>query len=60
MTASQIEKKLREHGWTLDRTTGAHRIYVKDGCRSIPVPRHGGNKELGVLAERILKEAGIK
>ena len=58
MTAKEIIEKLKEHGWVLDRINGSHHIYVKDGRRSIPVPFHG-NKDLGVLGKKILKEAGI-
>lgn len=47
------------NGWVLDRISGSHHVMVKDGCRSIPVPVHG-SKDLGVWAQKILKEAGIK
>ena len=59
VTAKQIAKMLKEHGWVLDRVKGSHQIYVKDSRRSISIPFHG-NMDLGVLGERILKEAGIK
>jgi predicted RNA binding protein YcfA (HicA-like mRNA interferase family) len=59
MTAKQIMDKLKENGWTLDRINGSHHIFVKEGCRPIPVPFHG-NKDLGNKARQILKEAGIE
>ncbi|MCL2007194.1 MAG: type II toxin-antitoxin system HicA family toxin [Treponema sp.] len=59
MTAKEVIEKLKAHGWELDRINGSHHIYVKEGCRSIPVPFHG-NKDLGILGKRILKEADIK
>lgn len=59
MTGRQVEDILKENGWTYDRTTDSHHIYVKEGRRSIPVPIHG-NKNLGDLGKRILREAGIK
>ena len=59
MTAKEIVRKLKVHGWVFDRINGSHHIYAKDGCRSIPVPFHS-NKDLGILGKRILKEAGIK
>ncbi|MFA6505083.1 MAG: type II toxin-antitoxin system HicA family toxin [Treponemataceae bacterium] len=49
---------MRHHGWALNRISGSHHILVKNGFRSIPVPIHG-NSDLGVWAEKILKEAGI-
>jgi predicted RNA binding protein YcfA (HicA-like mRNA interferase family) len=58
MTADQVMNKLKDHGWIEDRTNGSHHIFVKEGRRSIPVPKHG-NRDLGPLAKRILKEAGI-
>lgn len=60
MTGRQLIKILEENGWYLARTESSHWIYLKEGaCRPIPVPMHG-NKDIGVLAKRILKEAGIK
>jgi predicted RNA binding protein YcfA (HicA-like mRNA interferase family) len=59
MTAKQIMDKLKGNGWTLDRTNGSHHIFVKVGCRPVSVPFHG-NKDIGNLAKRILKEAGIE
>jgi predicted RNA binding protein YcfA (HicA-like mRNA interferase family) len=59
MTAKQICKKLEETGWTWDRKTASHDIYVKEGRRSIPVPFHG-NKDLGDFGKDILSQAGIK
>jgi predicted RNA binding protein YcfA (HicA-like mRNA interferase family) len=59
MTAKDVIKILKKNGWKLDRIKSSHHIYVKDGCRSVPVPIHG-NKDIGNFAKRILKEAGIK
>ncbi|MDR0629457.1 MAG: type II toxin-antitoxin system HicA family toxin [Treponema sp.] len=42
----------------MDRIKGSHHTCAKGARRSIPVPFHG-NKDLGVLGKRILKEAGI-
>jgi predicted RNA binding protein YcfA (HicA-like mRNA interferase family) len=58
MTAREVAAQLEAHDWTLDRIKGSHHTYAKDGQRSIPVPFHG-NKDLGILGKRILKEAGI-
>jgi len=46
------------NGWNLDRINGSHHVFVKTGCRPVSVPFHG-NKDIGNLAKRILKEAGI-
>jgi predicted RNA binding protein YcfA (HicA-like mRNA interferase family) len=59
MTAKEVMTKLRANGWTLDRVRGSHHVFVKEGMRSIAVPLHGA-KDIGALAKRILKEAGIK
>ena len=58
MTAKEIAERLEANGWVLDRIKGSHHTYAKEGRRSIPVPFHG-NKDLGILGKRILKEAGI-
>jgi predicted RNA binding protein YcfA (HicA-like mRNA interferase family) len=59
MTAKEVINILKANGWKLDRITSSHHIFVKDGCRSVPVPFHG-NVDLGILGKRILKQAGIK
>lgn len=62
MRLKELERKFVEHGYVLARTKGGHRIYAKEGHPSIPIPVHGGkkDKDLGLLAIRILKQAGIK
>jgi len=59
VTARELMKKLETHGWVLVRINGSHHIYDKEGYRPVSVPFHG-NKELGMLGKRILKQAGIK
>jgi predicted RNA binding protein YcfA (HicA-like mRNA interferase family) len=59
MNGKQVAQVLRSNGWTLDRITGSHHIYVKQ--RNIcPVPVHG-KKDLaaGTLA-KIRRITGIK
>ena len=58
MTAKQVADILKANGWALDRINGSHHIFVKAGFRPVPVPFHG-NKDIGNLARKILKEAGI-
>lgn len=53
-------KNTKNHGWKHVRTESSHWIFAKDGCdRPVPVLLHG-NRDLGILGKRILKEAGIK
>ena len=59
MTAREVMNILKANGWELERISGSHHIFAKPGWRSVPVPFHG-NKDIGNLAKRILKEAGIK
>jgi len=49
---------LKKNGWKLDRINGSHHVFSKPGCRPVAVPFHG-NKDIGNLANIILKEAGI-
>ncbi len=59
MTAKQVIKILKKHGWKLDRVRGSHHVFTKDGVlRLVVVPVHG-NTDLGKFADDILKEAGI-
>jgi predicted RNA binding protein YcfA (HicA-like mRNA interferase family) len=59
MTAREIMDILKKNGWELDRISGSHHVFCKPGCRPVSVPFHG-NRDIGNLAKRILKEAGIK
>lgn len=59
ITAKQIIKILKKHGWKLDRIKGSHHVFIKEGYdRPVVVPVHG-NIDLGKFADDILKEAGI-
>jgi predicted RNA binding protein YcfA (HicA-like mRNA interferase family) len=58
MTAKQLMDKLKSYGWALDRINGSHHVFTRAGRRPVSVPFHG-NKDIGNLAKRILKEAGI-
>ena len=44
MTGREIMKRLKQHGWALDRIKGSHHIFIKDN-KTIPVPAHR-NKEI--------------
>ena len=58
MTAKQVMDMLKANGWGLDRIHGSHHVFTKAGHRPVSVPFHG-NKDIGNLAKRILKEAAI-
>jgi predicted RNA binding protein YcfA (HicA-like mRNA interferase family) len=59
VTAREIMDELKAHGWVLDRINGSHHVFTKSGRRPVSVPFHG-NRDIGHLAKRILKEAGIE
>lgn len=59
MTGKQVIALLKENGRTPDRVNGSHHVMTKPGRRSVPVPVHG-SEDLGPLAKRILREAGIE
>ena len=46
MTGKEIMKRLKQHGWVLDRIKGSHHIFIK-GSKTIPVPVHG-NKDIPI------------
>jgi len=58
MTAKEIMKILKENGWVLDRITGSHHIFKKDG-KTVSVPLHG-NSDIYPFCKKLLKQAGIK
>ena len=57
MTGKEVIALLKENGWTLDRVKGSHHVMTKPGRRSVPVH---GSEDLGPLAKRILREAGLE
>ncbi|MDA3957891.1 type II toxin-antitoxin system HicA family toxin [Oceanispirochaeta sp.] len=60
MTGKKIMKVLKKHGWYLERITGSHHIFYKEGFRSIAVPVHG-KKDLGPgLLKAIFRQAGLE
>ena len=59
MTGKDVVRVMQQNGWILDRITGSHHVMVKENLRSVPVPVHG-NRDLGNLAQKILKQAGIE
>ena len=59
VTAKEVMDILKKNGWKLERISGSHHVFDKDGCRPIIVPFHV-NVDLGILGKRILKQAGIK
>jgi predicted RNA binding protein YcfA (HicA-like mRNA interferase family) len=59
MKSSELHRKVRRNGWQFIKAEGSHYIYQKEG-RNYPVPFHG-SKEVGKgLANKIVKEMGLK
>ncbi len=61
MKSSELIRKVKNAGWVEIRQTGSHKIFVhKDYSYSLPVPYHGSKEVATGLAEKILKQAGLK
>ena len=59
MTGKEIMKRLKQHGWVLDRIKGSHHIFIK-GSKTIPVPVHG-NKDIPIgTVKNIFRLAAIE
>jgi predicted RNA binding protein YcfA (HicA-like mRNA interferase family) len=59
VSGKDLCKILGKNGWTHDRTSGSHRIYVKPGFDPVSVPVHG-NRTLGAgLQRRLMKQTGL-
>ena len=60
VTGKKLCKILQENGWKLNRISGSHHVFVKEGeTARIIVPVHG-NKEIKTgLLKAILKTAGL-
>jgi len=60
LTAKQIIKELRRHGFILDHVTGSHYIFFNPSSkRRVTVPYHTKNLPIGTL-KSIVREAGIE
>ncbi len=53
-----LKRRLEEHGWTLDRISGSHHIFVKEGEDHISVPVHKGRVGPGYI-RRLEKRLAI-
>jgi predicted RNA binding protein YcfA (HicA-like mRNA interferase family) len=61
MNGKELIKILEKNGFKHVRTTGSHHIMWKEGVeRSIPVPVHSSHDIGKGLANKILKQAGLK
>ena len=49
----ELEQAAKDAGYRLDRVTGSHAIYEKEGARDLSIPRHPGAMN-GYLAGRII------
>lgn len=58
MKRRDLVKLLSKAGYKLERNSGDHTIYKKNGGNSVQVPRHNELNEL--TAKAILKIAGVK
>jgi predicted RNA binding protein YcfA (HicA-like mRNA interferase family) len=60
-TVRQVEKILRAHGWTLERTVGSHRQYVHpDNPNVVTVPGAPGKEVATGTLSSIRRASGIK
>ena len=55
---AELRKLLETHGWTLDRISSSHHIFVKKGEELISLPVHNGRVKPGYI-RRIEKQLGI-
>lgn len=51
---------LQMNGWHMDRIRGSHRVFVKKGVRSIPVPGKESDDMPEGLYRAIMRQANIK
>ena len=60
LTAEQIMRLLRAHGWTERAGSGSHRIFKKDGTPAlVTVPFHKGKRLPTGTQLAIMRAAGI-
>lgn len=59
MTPKQMEKLLKQNGFTEIRQRGSHKImFNKETNRTVPIPMHSKDLRKGI-ERKILKQAGL-
>lgn len=56
---SDVRALVEEFGWTLGRERGSHVTFVKQGERSLTVPKVGGRKVKRAYLDMICKRLGL-
>ncbi len=56
---ADVQALLGALGWRIDREKGSHVIFVKDGERSIVVPKDGGRSVKRVYLDGICERLGL-
>jgi predicted RNA binding protein YcfA (HicA-like mRNA interferase family) len=57
---AEVRRVLEHHGWTLERISGSHFIFRKEGeARHISIPVHGGRVAPGYL-KRLARDHGVR
>lgn len=54
---AEVRKFLERHGWTLDRISGSHHVFVKEGQANLALPVHRGRVK-AVYIRKIEKAIG--
>lgn len=44
--SKEIEKLLKQNGWALDRISGSHATYFKEGFGVVIIPKHNRDIDL--------------
>ena len=61
MKSSELVRKFRQAGWIETRQTGSHIIFKNPkSLETISVPFHGSKEVATGLANKLLKQAGLK
>jgi predicted RNA binding protein YcfA (HicA-like mRNA interferase family) len=56
---SDVQTLLEAYGWRVDRERGSHVVFVKEGERSLPVPKDGGRWVNRVYLDAICDRLGL-
>lgn len=59
MTAQEVERILKAHGFRLASSNGSHFKWADDAGRSVPVPHHGNRPIRQGTLHSIFRLAGI-
>lgn len=60
MRFREVEKLMKENGYSIQSQNGSHVKFVKNGVPAIVIPNHNGKDINTYLLRRVFRKGGVK